>query len=371
MAEEPTERPTRQLAEEDVLAAVGRRIEAGGGVVDLRALGAVEVTWCSALDCRVVRSLRRRREVPAAARGRPDLSDRPVYYENVDDHPVPPPPTPETRQVWRLVRSGSVRRHDCYCDDGKVSCPRCRGNRRLPCARWTECAGCRERRTECCVACRGSGKRQRGRTPVQPSEEPVRRTACERCGAPDAACPDCRGQGHGDTTCPDCRGRGSVPCPECGGRGKVAHEACGGRGPRVSWTEGVIEDSPRRERVRLPGKRLPPLVRWRAARSGEWREATLGYDDPLPDDLAPEHRAAVEPRLAREPDEVARRADLRHLPLARVTVVTVPDQVFYVFPGRHGLQVVPVASRRRVGRIAASALAAAALCAFVLMFLLL
>lgn len=377
------EQPTGEPTDADVLTAVGRLIEARGGVVDLRALGAVRITRRSVLDCRLTRSLRRREEEPAEADGEPDLSHLPVY-EDLAEHPVPPPRDPRVRRVRELVLDGSVRRHGCFCGNGKVPCSMCAGRGRISCEPWTRCAACRA--TDSCAECGGSGKRRSGgsaartptssRTPTSPRSPAQHRGAdatdgpradCALCGAPESACPDCRGRGHGRTVCADCRGRGSQPCPDCDGSGKTDHEACGGQGVRTTWTRGVVEDSPHVEEVRLPAERLPLRVRHRARKRGRWRHAVLGGDDPLPDDLAPEHRAAVEPLLRPRPGEVARRVELDHLPLVRVDVVTHPDRVFYVFPGHARLGVVPVASRRRVRQVATAALVAAFLGSLVLM----
>ncbi|MTE19868.1 hypothetical protein F0L17_12225 [Streptomyces sp. TRM43335] len=368
------EQPTGEPTDGDVLAAVGRLIEARGGVADLRALGAVRITRCPVLDCRVTRSLRRRREAAVEENGQPDLSHLPVY-EDLDGHLVPPPSDPRVHRVRELLLDGSVRRHGCFCGNGKVPCSVCAGRGRISCEPWMRCAACRGR--ESCAECGGSGLRRDGRTrtaarlPRSADATGVPRADCALCDAPASACPDCRGRGHGRTVCADCRGKGSQPCPDCDGSGKTDHETCGGKGVRTTWTRGVVEDSPHHEEIRLPEERLPLRVRRRARRRGDWRHAVLAADDPLPDDLAPEHRAAVEPLLEDRPGEVARRVELDHLPLVRVDVVTHPDQVFYVFPDPTRLRVVPVASRRRIRQVTTVALAAALLCSLVLMVALL
>lgn len=367
--ERPAGEPAGEPTERDALAAVGRLIEARGGVVDLRALGAVRIIRCPVLDCRVTRSLRERREEAAEEQGQPDLSGLPVY-RNLADHPVPPPHDPRVRRVRELVLDGSVRRHGCFCGNGKVPCSVCAGRGRISCEPWVRCAACRGR--EGCTECGGGGRR-RGARPAPERRAGAAADAsgtpvdCALCGAPAAACPDCRGRGHSRTVCADCRGRGSLPCPDCGGSGKNDHEACGGQGVRTTWTRGVVEDAPHHEQVRLPGERLPLRVRHRARRAGAWHRVVLGGGDPLPGGLDPGHRAALGPLLEHRPGEVARRVELAHLPLLRVEVATDPDRVFYVFPGHERPVAVPVASRRRARQVAAAALAAAFLCSLLLM----
>ncbi|MFD7446561.1 hypothetical protein [Streptomyces sp. NPDC059909] len=65
---------------------------------------------------------------------------------------------------------------------------------------------------------------------------------------------------------------------------------------------------------------------------------------------------------------MARRVDIRHLPLAKVELTDDHNRVFYVIPGRSNLEVVPLPSRRRMSRIAA--LTAACLTAMVVVMLL-
>jgi hypothetical protein len=356
-----------RMTEDEALRAVEREIAERGGSVDLRAEGTYRLTWHSLLHCLVVRSVETRGEVEREEKGGKDLSDR-TFYEDLYDHPVPPPADPRRSQRLELVREGSVREEECACDGGREPCRRCDGRERIPCEESVACPDCRH--TLCCLACEGTGRRRRARIPEDreaDGDRPVKRIACARCRAPEAACPHCRGGGR--TTCALCGGKGSVPCPKCGGEGTAEHGDCGGAGVRTFWTEGVVERRPHKDPVRLPEKRPPLPVRRRAAGRGDWLDAVLGPGDRLPGGLDPVHRAAVEPRLAVRKGEVARRVEIRSLPLARIAVDSVPDRVFYAFPGRSGTEAVAVPSRRRMTGIAAAAVCATTLCAVLLVLL--
>ncbi|MFF6994794.1 hypothetical protein ACFY93_07510 [Streptomyces sp. NPDC008313] len=131
-----------------------------------------------------------------------------------------------------------------------------------------------------------------------------------------------------------------------------------GKGSLTSWHEGVIRWTARTDSVSVPESRSRALKS--AVATASWSDVTLAGHEPLPDDLAPDHRTAVEARLARsapEKDEVAREIHIRHLPLARVRLDHDSDRFFFVFPGPVGLKAVERPSEERVRRRAAIAVA--------------
>ncbi|MFF3563995.1 hypothetical protein ACFYXS_28505 [Streptomyces sp. NPDC002574] len=351
--------------DEDVLRAVERHLsERGGGPVRFGAPTAVRISWHSLLDCRIVRTTETRTESARTHKGRIDLSKRAVYTE-LTTHKVDPPPEPGRPRRIELVQRDSIRERACECGNGTWHCKRCEGRGDIPCDTTVVCAACRG--LDPCTACEGTGRaRDRASTrrgaadgtagaPVAASSERVR---CAKCRSPRTACPKCAGRAR--TECPKCEGRGSVPCPQCKGSGTVPHDACAGTGVLTAWTGAVIEERDRADAVTLPRKRPPRRARRRAGSAGDWRETVLTSSRAdLPGDLEHEHHDAIAPRLGRTPGEVARRVTIRHLPLARLAADQDPDRVFYVFPGRYGLEVVPLPSRRRV--LHASAVAVAAL----------
>ncbi|MDX3854481.1 hypothetical protein [Streptomyces sp. AK02-01A] len=296
-------------------------------------------------------SVETRAEKERTEHGSIDLSSRPRYEGAIEDHPVDPPKNPATARRLTLVLRDSERESVCACDDGRIQCPRCLGRGRHDCAPTAVCADCLG--VDSCTACGDTGKRRRERgrpssarpAPGSPSE----RITCATCGRREAACAGCRGRGI--TPCAECAGRGTVSCDHCESSGLVAHPACGGKGRTTSWTEGTVRHTPGGERLSLPLKRAPYPVRRRMERDGDWHSAVLTGFRKLPDEVASEHRPGIERLLVRRKGEVARRVDLRSLALARVEIMTEPDRIFYVFPGRERTEVVPLPSRRRVSRL--------------------
>ncbi|MFJ1748044.1 hypothetical protein ACIOJD_17610 [Streptomyces sp. NPDC088116] len=347
---------------------------------------ALPVERSQVIDFRIDRSIEARTEIERSEPGSVDLSGR-AAYDTIEDHHFEPPKDPTTPQRLTMVLRDSVREVVCVCEDGKTQCPRCTGSGRYDCPPTVVCEGCLG--VEACTACAESANRKRGggrptsaqrasaqRTAGQrasgqgtstqrasaqrasggqaagrrTSGQPEERVTCTTCGRPDAACPACRGRGV--VPCPDCKGKGTVNCARCKASGVVEHPACGGKGRRTSWREGTIRHTPGSDEVSLPAKRPPYQVRRRMARVGDWKRTVLTGFHPLPDDVAPEHRAEIERRLVRRAREVARRVTIRHLNVVRVELVTEPNRVFYVFPGRERTEVVQLPSRRKVSRVA-------------------
>jgi hypothetical protein len=342
-------------SEEEILNAIGKVIARRDPVANPLSPGAARLSWHSMLTCRILRSMETRSEEQRVHAGKFSLSRRPVY-ESLEDHRLPPPRHPSVPQQRTLVRNGSIREETCDCGNGRAPCPRCQGHGRLPCEPTVPCEDCKG--ADSCVSCKGGAKR-RSRAASAAGEEADARATCANCGALQAACPTCAGLGR--TVCAECQGEGFLVCPGCDSTGTIEHGACRGSGLLTVWTEGIFKHVPDREKVKLPDKRPPLLVQLWARFFGRWRRASLALGQPLPGDLEEAHRAAVESRLFPRKGEVQRQVDIRHLPLARVDVVLLPHRVYYAFPGKSGIRVVPLPSKRRVALISAIALAAAAL----------
>lgn len=217
----------------------------------------------------------------------------------------------------------------------------------------------RLRRHQLCIACKGTGSRRPGHSPAAEGREPDERATCTNCGTPNAACPHCHGRGH--TACTDCQGQASLTCPECEGEGTVEHTARAGTGYLTTWTEGIIKRIPERDELSLPEKRPPLLVRLRAQDSGQWQKTAITHGGSLPDNLEKAHRTAIESRLSLRKGEIRRQVTIRRLPLARVLVNIVPNRVYYAFPGKTGIEIVPLPSQRHVTQVTAITLTIAAI----------
>nr|WSZ99494.1 hypothetical protein OH820_30995 [Streptomyces sp. NBC_00857] len=347
---------------------------------------ALPVERSQVIDFRIDRSIEARTEIERSEPGSVDLSGH-AAYDTIEDHHFEPPKDPTTPQRLTMVLRDSVREVVCVCEDGKTQCPRCTGSGRYDCPPTVVCEGCLG--VESCTACVETANRKRGGgRPASPQRASAQRTSgqrtsgqrtsgqgastqrapggqaagrqasgqrgervtCATCGRQDVACPACRGRGV--VPCSDCKGKGAVDCARCEASGVVEHPACGGKGRRTSWTEGTIRHTPGSDELSLPAKRPPYRVRRRMERIGDWKRTVLTGFHPLPDDVAPEHRAEIERRLVRRAREVTRRVTIRHLTVVRVELVTEPNRVFYVFPGRERTEVVQLPSRRKVSRVA-------------------
>ncbi|MFC8895992.1 CCHC-type zinc finger protein [Streptomyces cinereoruber] len=344
------------LSDEDVLAAVRRRVEERGGAGRVPPGGA-DITRHLLIEGRVLRCVETRTEEERFHQGAIDLSDRPVYGSDLDSYRIPPPEDPASETTLRLVRRGSVDDRSCDCGNGVVACERCKGRGELPCVPAEACGGCQG--VAACLWCDGTGHRSRrtyGRLNTGPQTR-AGRVTCGRCGTANAACADCRGRGR--NTCARCGGSGSRACPDCGRAGTVPHRRCGGTARIVTWTEGVVTRSPLVVKVKISSPDLP-YGAWKSARDhGAWTDVrVVGPRSTLARDTAGDVAAALEPWLVPHEGEVSRRVALRHLSLARVTLASDPHRVFFVVPGRDGPHVAAWPSGGRVRLIAAVALAA-------------
>ncbi|MFE5511201.1 hypothetical protein ACFQ9J_11390 [Streptomyces sp. NPDC056529] len=117
------------LSDEDVLAAVRRRVEERGGTSPVSP-GEAAVTRHLLIEGRVLRSLETRAEEERFHQGFIDLSDRPVYGSDLDSYRIPPPEDPAVETTLGLVRRGSVDDRPCHCGNGLVACGALPGDRR-------------------------------------------------------------------------------------------------------------------------------------------------------------------------------------------------------------------------------------------------
>ncbi|MEU0739869.1 hypothetical protein [Streptomyces sp. NPDC006134] len=311
----------------------------------------MEITWFSLLEGETVRCIESRKEAPQEHYGSIDLSSRPVY-DDLGNYHVAPPKSPEEKLTLKLVRRGTVVDESCSCSNGKVPCPRCSGRGDLPCEESVICPACRG--VDSCLRCDGTGTKIRklpeDRGPVD------ERTLCRRCGERDAACTTCHGRGR--VTCSQCGGRGQRSCPDCNRAGTQDHEKCRGAGRIVTWTEGTISRTPKKDTVRKPEAGMPDRVRKAAHESGHWYTMHLNDDQPVPADATSEFRRAVQPYLSPVKGEIAWQATFKHLKLARAVAPQHPHRVYYVIPTAGSPRVVILPSQRRLWQIAAVVLGA-------------
>ncbi|MEU5214161.1 hypothetical protein [Streptomyces sp. NPDC020742] len=338
------------LSKTDILQAVRQHIAERGEVPKLGLPASGEITWHSLLEGTVVRCMETRTEGEQIHRGRIDLSGHP-QYDSLERYRLAPPKDPAITTTLRLVQRGSVKEDPCPCGNGKVACSRCQGRGELPCAATTTCSDCRG--IDACLRCDGTGHRTR-KAPEEVRQAVDERVTCKKCGAFEAACSTCRGRGH--VTCSTCQGRGTRECPDCAGEGTEPHKRCAGTGHTVTWTEGTIRRQPRTDKIKWPESGLPYMARQHAREYGAWRKTSLTHKDSVPDGLENEFKALLKPHLKPRDGEIAREADLRYLPLARVVVPEHRHRVYYVYPGRSTLQVLVLPSLQRTWQIAGAVL---------------
>jgi hypothetical protein len=82
----------------------------------------------------------------------------------------------------------------------------------------------------------------------------------------------------------------------------------------------------------------------------------LATGDTLPREIADEFGQLLGARFSLHKGEIARKATLRYLPLARVVVSHQPNQIYYVCPGKAEPVVITLPSQRLLWRIAAIAI---------------
>ncbi|WP_105970412.1 hypothetical protein [Streptomyces geranii] len=324
-------------SDEDFLRAVERYFSAkGDSSVRLLVPGTAELSRQPLLDFRIVRRFEvRRGGVPQRLPGKKlkQVSKRPSCTDLATEQ-VPVPEGFGSSPRVELVMAGSIAEVPCAdCEGGKQGCGDCGGRGTQDCVRKVDCAGCGGG-DAACLSCGGSRTAfgPRNRQPSRTTSGP--RVQCARCGSHNAACPGCAGRQIVD--CPACAGTGLRQCESCKGATNFRHEECKGTGFFTTWTEAHITHPvvPDREQ-----ERARAYLWWPTYRQGGWRETPLtDITAKLPPDLPDDHRARVEPHLAHKQGEVRRRATLRHLPVARITVNDRPNWVYFAFPGRAGTE---------------------------------
>ncbi|SDE24521.1 hypothetical protein [Streptomyces prasinopilosus] len=143
-----------------------------------------------------------------------------------------------------------------------------------------------------------------------------------------------------------------MSCPDCAGDGKVRHEHCAGTGRTVEWTEGVITQTPRTDKVRLPEPGVLPWARKLADQYATWTPTALADNDPLRTRVQKDFGSALKPLLRPHPQEVARRTELRYARFAKVALDEHPHRLYYVFPTPSRPKVVVRPSPKRIWQIA-------------------
>ncbi|MFF9602367.1 hypothetical protein ACF1GY_08800 [Streptomyces sp. NPDC014684] len=323
-----------------------------------------DLTRLHLLEGKVTRRVERLTEETVHRPGTVDLSERPVYDE-LEDYTLGPHEQPIDRPL-DLVKRGTVHRRSCDCGSGRRRCADCNGMTYRPCEPARVCTVC-QGVTTCTQSLKHGGLPS---TPPRPpkqgrADRPDERVKCEACHTPDSACPGCRGWGK--VRCPDCEASGRIPCAPCKGVGTVKCTACQGHGNLTSWTAGRIKWTSQIEKV------TPPVPRPRQVaselNSGDWRTDRLGTDDPLPDDLSPSHRSALEPHLRPRQGEKEREVVIKRLTVVKAMPPGSDNLAFYIFRSTDGR----LAVRRRVsdeGRKKAFLAVAAVVTLVVLVFVL-
>ncbi|MFF3373307.1 hypothetical protein ACFYXF_10185 [Streptomyces sp. NPDC002680] len=279
------------------------------------------------------------------------ISKRPTYVD-LPTHPVDVPAGFAPSPPVKLVLGGSVAEEPCPdCAAGKRDCDACGGSGTQDCPKRVKCAGCGGG-ADACWSCGGTRNRGSRKPPANARTQARTRTDwCRRCGAHDMACPQCFGRQT--MTCRVCEGKGHRPCDACGGSKRVRHKPCAGTGFFTTFVEAVITHPVQSDQERVP---TPAHLWWPTRRAGWRRESLSNATDKLPADLPDTLRTQVEPQLARAKREVARRATLHFLPVARVMVVGDQEWVYFAFPERPEtggtLKVVRRPAKQRVVRLA-------------------
>ncbi|WP_055525179.1 hypothetical protein [Streptomyces graminilatus] len=295
--------------------------------------GTARLTDRPLLDFRIdrrfeVRGQEVRRRVPG--RKLKEISKRPAYTD-LAAHPVPVPSGFASSPPVRLVREGSMAEESCEgCAGGSLDCEQCGGSGTQKCPTRVKCRACGGG-VDACWSCGGTRDRDTRKPPAK-AQRQVRTDWCRRCGAHDVACPKCQGQQT--MPCGVCKEKGVRPCDACKGSKRVRHDPCGGKGYFTAYVEAEISHPVESDRKRVAA---PPHLWWPTSWRAGWRVKHLANVwDKLPPDLPESLRAEVEPQLALARREVARRATLRYLPVARVTVDADPEWVYFAFPDRVG-----------------------------------
>lgn len=283
------------------------------------------------LEATVTRSVEHRTEATRHQPGTVDLSERPVY-DVLKNYKLSPHEKPIVQPI-DLVKRGTVHLRSCDCGNGRRRCADCNGMKYRSCEPARTCTVC-QGVTSCTQNLKHGGLPSTPPRPPKPgrADRPDERVDCEACRTPDSACPGCRGWGK--VRCPECEASGRIPCAPCDRTGTVKCTTCRGHGNLTSWTAGRIKWASQTERV------PPPVPRPRQVASelgaGGWHKDRLGTQDPLPDDLSPDHRSALEPHLRLRRGEKEREVVIQRLTVVKATPPGSGNLEFYVFRSGDG-----------------------------------
>jgi hypothetical protein len=283
------------------------------------------------LEATVTRSVEHRTEATRHQPGTVDLSERPVY-DVLKNYKLSPHEKPIVQPI-DLVKRGTVHLRSCDCGNGRRRCADCNGMKYRSCEPARTCTVC-QGVTSCTQNLKHGGLPSTPPRPPKPgrADRPDERVDCEACRTPDSACPGCRGWGK--VRCPECEASGRIPCAPCDRTGTVKCTTCRGHGNLTSWTAVRIKWASQTERV------PPPVPRPRQVASelgaGGWHKDRLGTQDPLPDDLSPDHRSALEPHLRLRRGEKEREVVIQRLTVVKATPPGSGNLEFYVFRSGDG-----------------------------------
>ncbi|WP_369226796.1 hypothetical protein AB5J52_39940 [Streptomyces sp. R39] len=309
----------------EVFLARGRRRRPGPAPADFR------LTRLHLLEATVTRRVEHRTEGTRHQPGTVDLSERPVY-DVLRDYKPGPHETP-VDQPLDLVKRGTAHLRSCDCGNGRRQCADCNGMKYRPCEPARACTVC-QGVTACTQNLKHGGLPSTPPRPPRPgrADRPDERVDCEACQTPGSACPRCRGWGK--VRCLECGASGRIPCAPCKEAGTVECATCRGHGNLTSWTAGRIKWISRTERVPPPVPR-PRQVASELGSAG-WHKDRLGTHDPLPDDLSPGHRSALEPNLGLQPGEKEREVVIQRLTVIKATPPGSGNRDLYIFRGPGG-----------------------------------
>ncbi|MET9502179.1 hypothetical protein ABZY42_10665 [Streptomyces sp. NPDC006622] len=321
-ADDPSDDEVRAAL--DTFLARGRNGRPGPSATDF------VLTRLHLLEGTVTRSVEDRTQETRHLPGTVDLSQRPVY-DVLKHYKLGPHETP-LHHPLDLVRNGSVHLRSCDCGNGRRRCADCDGMTYRPCEPAEVCSLC-EGVAACTHYLNHGGLPGTPPRPPGPGRagRPDERVTCEGCHTPAGACPGCRGWGK--VRCRKCKASGRIACKPCGRTGTVRCATCEGHGNLTSWTAGRIVWTSETETVRPPVPR-PRRVTSELASAG-WHEDRLG-DGPLPDDLSPAHRKALEPHLRPRKEEKERQVAIQRLTVVKATPSGSGNLEFYVFPSADG-----------------------------------
>ncbi|MFD9444209.1 hypothetical protein ACFWBR_37990 [Streptomyces sp. NPDC060006] len=290
-------------------------------------VGDFRLTPLHLLEATITHHIETRKPEIRHSPGTVDLSGLPVY-DDLQDYKLGPHESLRGRPLVLLQR-GTAHLSSCNCGNGRRQCARCEGKTYWTCDSAKACPVCSG--VFPCTQYMLHGNLPRTPPKLPKPGQPGERVTCQGCNTADSACPGCKGWGR--VKCDDCGASGRITCGECGRTGSVECGTCTGSGHLTSWTEGRITRAPEYDSV-VPVQRPSPIKA--ALESAGWREDSVKADDPLPDDLSPAHRGALEPRLRARKKERYREVDIRRLTVVEARPPGSHHYQYYVYRDSNG-----------------------------------